>query len=311
MLNDRDILEAATFAPSGDLQGSRYKVRLIQGDVLGSSGYYPAEMLRRDGPSIFKKGTPMFIDHQTPQEKADRPFGSVSTFVGELAEDAYYENDGLYSDIEVFEHHRPMIKGLKDRVGISIRAKGKVVMQAFNGKNIPVFRELTEARSADFVVRAGAGGKIVSILESAQDSEADSDNTESEESMDEVLEALKGLETRIDTRLTQLEESAKAPVVEEKPVEESETVVDYDKVLEIAEALGASKLSAEGRARVLDLHKANGKPLAELITAEEAYVKDNTPDDGEQSGEVEESAGDGDKGDAWTLPSAWNKKGNK
>jgi hypothetical protein len=130
--------------------------------------------------------------------------------------------------------------------------------------------------------------------------------------MDEVLEALKGLETRLDTRLTQLEESAKAPEAEEKAVEESETVVDYDKVLEIAEALGASKLSKEGRARVLDLHKANGKPLAELITAEEAYVKDNTPDDGEQSGEVEESAGDGDdKGDAWTLPSAWNKKGNK
>lgn len=308
MLKDTEILEAAAFPSDVEGVGRRYKVRLIEGDRLGSSGYYPAETLRRDGPRLFTKGTPMFLDHQTPEEKSNKPFGSLTTFAGELAEDSYYENDGLYATVEVFEHQIPMIKSLKDRIGISIRAQGRSVVEVINGKSVPVFKELIKARSADFVMRAGAGGKIVSILESAtEDSEATSEAEEGIENMDEVLKAIQELAASTDKRFTALEEAAK-PVVEEV-VEES--AVDYAKVLEIAEAFTASSLDAEGRSRVLDLHRANKKPLAELIAAEEAYVKKSKPAvegvEGveESADEVEESAKTPVK---IALPSAWNKK---
>lgn len=301
---EKEILEASVL--TGEPVGRRYKVRLIEGNRLGTSGYYPEEMLRRDGPRIFTKGTPMYLDHLSPAEKAVRPHGSVLNYAGELAEDAFYEDDGLYAEIEVFEHQIPLIKSLKDKIGISIRALGECVEQNIGGQSVPVFNKLTKARSADFVVRAGAGGKIVSVLESAadEDSESPSEEQEGRENMDEVLEAIKGLKTDFDTfgtRLTALEEAAKP--AEEANKDDEKVEID---ALEIAEQLAASSLSVEGRKRVLDLHRANGKPLAELIEAEEAYVKKAAPapeNEGDER-ESEESAAD-DENKQWALPQRW------
>lgn len=292
-----------------ELSGKRLKIRLIEGDKLGSSAYYPADVVRRDGPKVFTKGTPMFLDHQTPDEKALRPFGSVGTFVGELAEDAYYENDGLYGEVEVFEDSAPIIKARMNRIGISVRANVVAEEGVINGKRVPIAKQFTSARSVDFVMRPGAGGKIVSILESAIEDE-ETRIEESGDTMDEkVIEAIESLKTAFDAKFTELE--AKLPKAE-APVEEAKKSDDdtYAKALEIAEAFVNSTLDAEGRTRVLDLHKANGKPLADLIEAEEAYVK--------KSGEaevhgVEESAGkeveESAKGKI-TVPTigAWSKK---
>jgi hypothetical protein len=272
----------------GELTGRRLKIRLIEGDKLGSSAYYPADVVRRDGPKVFTKGTPMFIDHQTPEEKALRPFGSVGTFVGELAEDAYYENDGLYGDVEVFEDAAPMIKARMSRIGISVRANVVAEEGVINGKRVPIAQQFTSARSVDFVMRPGAGGKIVSILESAIEDEEtrveeSGDTMELKDIVDGVSAAIK---SEFDARLTAIEEQLKP----EAPVEESGTDEAYAKALEIAEAFVNSTLDADGRARVLDLHKANGKDIAELIEAEEAYVKAHGGKEAETHG-VEESAG--------------------
>jgi len=317
MLTDTELVEAASLTEVEEAEGfvgRRYKVRLIEGDRLGSSGYYPAETLLRDGPRIFKKGTPMFLDHQTPEEREAKPFGSMKDFAGELAEDAYYDGDGLYAEINVFDHQIPLIKSLKDKIGISIRAKGKTVRETIDGKAVPVFKELIQARSADFVIKAGAGGKIVSVLESAvEDSGATSEAEEGRENMDEVLKAIEGLRTDFGARLTTLEEAAKPVAVENESEEAAE--VDYDKVLEIAEAFVNSSLDADGRSRVLDLHKANKKPLSELIEAEEAYVKAHTAAAPEVEG-VEESAKETDAEESASgvvkvkLPTAWGKKVN-
>lgn len=305
MTKKTEILEAASFAMPEAATGRKYRVRLIEGDKLGSSGYYPAEMLKRDGPRIFKAGTPMYLDHLMPHEKEHRPFGSVTTFAGTLADDAVYEEDGLYANIEVFEHQMPLIKSLKDHIGISIRATGLTANETINGKTVPVFKELIEAKSADFVVKAGAGGKIMSILESA---------TLEEGNMDEVLKKIEALEGALPTMISDAVEAA-MPKQEQKPAEEQgkvETVVDYDKVVELSEALAASSLPAAGRARVLALHKAQPEgDIKELITAEEAYLKANDSDDDGTAGaeetarrEAEESAKTADA----KLPSRWTKK---
>lgn len=269
MLNEKEIYEAST-AEFQELTGKRYKVRLIEGDRLGSTGYYPAKMLKEYGPKVFKKGTPMYLDHMTAQEQANRPFGSVLNYAAELAEDAYYENDGLYADIEVFDNHISTIKALKDKIGISIRARGAVTEEIMEGKRVPVFQNFTLARSADFVVRAGAGGKIVEMVESAieAESEAASEEQEMENMEKEILEALQGQKDAFDKLIEKIDAIGTAEVV----AVETATVNNDEDILEIAESLAASKLDATGRKRVLDLHRANGKPLAELIEAEEAYI---------------------------------------
>lgn len=302
-MNKTEIFEAATWsAEPVELTGRKYRVRLIEGDRLGSSGYYPAETLKRDGPRIFKKGTPMYLDHLTPDEKMHKPFGSVTTFAGTLAEDAVYENDGLYADIEVFEHQVPLIKSLKDHIGISIRATGRTMNESINGKTVPVFKELIEAKSADFVVKAGAGGKIMSILESAA--------LEEEGNMDEVLKKFDELREGLPAMIKSAVEAA-MPEAAEVTESETETVVDYDKVAEIAEALAASKLGAAGRKRVLTLHKAagEGSDIAALIEAEEAYISENTA--GEHEAGAEEQAVRDAEESAKTepkLPSRWAAK---
>lgn len=298
---EKEILEASGTAVT-ELSGRRYKVRLIEGDRLGSTGYYPASMLREYGPKVFVKGTPMYLDHMSEAEKAVRPHGSVMNYAAELAEDAYYENDGLYANVEVFEHQMPLIKSLKDRIGISIRARGNCTEEIIEGKRVPVFQDFILARSADFVVKAGAGGRIVEMLESAneENSETASEEQEKENMEKELLEALQN-------GFKDIQESMVAEIAKLAPATEAqeEAKTSDEDVLEIAEALAASKLNEVGRKRVLDLHRANGKPLAELIEAEEAYVTKATEAAESAEGvetEAEESAKEEKQ---FTLPKRW------
>lgn len=263
-----------------ELTGRKYRVRLIEGDVIGTSGYYPSEMLRRCA-GVFKAGTPMFFDHLTAEESnGPLQHGKVGNLAAKLVTDAVYENDGLYADIEVYEHQMPIIKALKDDIGISIRAQGRAKNKVIQGKSIPVFESLLVARSADFVVKPGAGGKIMSILESAVEIE----ESENMELTDEQVEAIA---SKVAGKIT--------PAVESVHVTNNvESVVDYEKVVELAEALAGSSLDAEGRARVLDLHRATQKDISELITAEESYRAKFAPAATEEKGdtqEAEETAG--------------------
>jgi hypothetical protein len=295
-------------ALTGDPTGRRWKVRLIEGNRLGSSGYYPAETLLRDGPKLFVKGTPMYLNHQTPEERAAMPFGRIQDYAGELAEDAYYDADGLYAEVEVFEHHIPTIKALKDKIGISIRAQARTVAGTINGKSVPIVKEIVKARSADFVMRAGAGGKLVTILESAEEvSENEEEGQVMDEATKELLEGLKASSDAQTAALTSLVESLKAP--EEKVVEE--TAVNP---LEVAKVLAAAELSEAATERVLERFEAHKgtKTLAELIESEKAYLSANKQAETvgvEESAEteVEESATKA----APRVPRAWAKKESK
>lgn len=310
-MDTTELEEAGTMQVTGEPTGRRWKAKLIAGNTLGSSGYYPAETLIRDGSKVFAKGTPIYLNHQTAEERASRPFGRVQDFAGELAEDAYYDGDGLYATIEVFEHHAPLVKSLANKIGISIRAQAKTVDEVINGVHVPVVKQLVKARSADFVVKAGAGGKLVSILESAlESSEEDSDNEEgSKENMDEVLEAISKLATATNERFTAIEESLKPAEI----VVEESAKVDEGKVVELAEALAGSALPKEAYGRVLSLHSTSGKSISELIEAEEAYLNANRKTASEDEGIVEESSKEDDKeveesATEIALPSAWKTK---
>lgn len=147
--------------------GRRFRARIIKGDVQGSSGYYPAATLRRDA-SVFAEGLPVFLDHPSVTESHDRPERSVRDLAGRLASTARYEGDGLYADVEVYPHWAPVIEAMADHIGLSIRASGTVEASRDEAIPGPVVTSLAEAASVDFVTAAGAGGKIVALLESAR-----------------------------------------------------------------------------------------------------------------------------------------------
>ncbi|MFI7448085.1 hypothetical protein ACIBQX_11355 [Nonomuraea sp. NPDC049714] len=146
----------------------KFRARIIAGDVQGSSGFYPAAMLRQDGPAVFVQGLPVFLDHPGVTEAYERPERSVRDLAGHLATTAVYEGDGLYADVEVYPHWAPVIEAMAEHIGMSIRAFGTVEASTEDNIRGPIVTSLAEASSVDFVTAAGAGGKIVALLESAR-----------------------------------------------------------------------------------------------------------------------------------------------
>ena len=309
MFDELELEEVASFSPVGkEVTGRRWKAKLIEGNKLGSTAYYPADVLATQGPRVFKKGTPIYLDHQTPEERELRPFGSVQNYAGELAEDAYYDGDGLYAEIEVFEHVAPMIKSLANKIGMSIRAAVKTSKEVIDGQIVPVAKEFVRARSVDFVVKAGAGGKLVQVLESAQldeslDSEQDKENTVMDEATKELLESLVAGQTATNAAIAELAEALKPSAVEdEKPAEES--AVDP---LAVAKALADSELSESGRERVFELHKATGKDIAELIESEKDY-ESKFAKAAEESAGTEEAEESAEEVEESYIPAQWKAK---
>ena len=139
----------------------------------GSSGYYPAEVLERDGPKVFVKGLKSFWDHPTTTEESERPERSLRDLAGVLASDARWEaagsaGPGLYADVEVFAPYREPVAELAPHIGMSIVASGRAAMGDVEGLRMPIISELVSAKSVDFVTAAGAGGQILSLFEAAR-----------------------------------------------------------------------------------------------------------------------------------------------
>ena len=139
----------------------------------GTSGYYPADVLERDGPRIFTKGLHMYWDHPTQREEAERPERALDDLAAVLASDARWQENGpkgpgLYADALVMEHYRGKVDELAPHIGVSIRAFGIAKQGEAEGKQGPVVDALTAGRSVDFITAAGAGGEILTLFESAR-----------------------------------------------------------------------------------------------------------------------------------------------
>lgn len=164
----------------------------------GSCGYYPADVIERDGPKIFKKGTKNFWNHQTDAEEAARPEGDLRDLASVLTEDAHYEANGpagagLYAKAKVFENFRQPVDDLAKHIGMSIRASGKAKEgKAPDGKTGPIIEQLTRGISVDYVTTPGAGGKVLQLFEAARGAAKIPEIKEAQPIMDEAeIKALK------------------------------------------------------------------------------------------------------------------------
>ena len=178
-----------------------YEIKLIA-PGKGVTAFYPAEVLKRDGPKVFAAGTHVYLNHATAAEEAARPEGDVRNLAGVLTSAAEYrethaKGPGLYARMKVFADHAQTVEEKAPHVGMSIRASGVAESGGRLRDGLPVLKELTAAESVDVVTRAGAGGMI--LTEAAR-----SANSQQEASMDaeelkllrESVARLSGKETR-------------------------------------------------------------------------------------------------------------------
>lgn len=242
---------------------------------MGSSGYYPAEVLERDGAKVFARGTKMYADHATAAEEAERPEGSIKNLVGEFVSDARYEaqgaaGPGLYADAKVFEHWRPFIEELAPHIGVSIRASGRAKPGEVEGRRVPVIEELVSARSVDFVTTPGAGGQVLTLFESAR-ARAQAITPGGEDDVDEskLQEAVAAREAA-ETQLKEANEKIAGLEAEKTTLAEKVARLEEGELLRETRAFVAESLPAE----LPDLTKAR---LLETLSVK-PIVKDGALD---------------------------------
>lgn len=152
----------------GSPTGARRNITVIKSG-WGSSGYYSPEVLERDIPRIFPTGTQMYLNHPTVKEEKERPERDLRDLVGKVVETPRMAGIDSVSVAQVFEHWIPTIDALANDIGLSIRAFGTTEKGAAAGKEGQIVQALTEGLSIDYVTKAGAGGEIGSLIESARE----------------------------------------------------------------------------------------------------------------------------------------------
>lgn len=171
------------------------KIKLIQAGQ-GSSGWYPEDVLKRDA-GTFREGTHIYLDHPSATEERDRPERSVKDLAGSLTGPAAWEEHGaagpgLYAPVKFIDSVAPHINAIAPIAGMSIRAAGKAGTREIGGKKVRTIESIDVAHSVDLVTRAGAGGKVVDLIESARTQQPpQKEDQVSQQEIDDLKKALK------------------------------------------------------------------------------------------------------------------------
>lgn len=259
--------------------GGRYNIRIIQ-PCVGSSGIYIAENLAKS-VELFTAGTQMYLDHPTLTEDYERPERSVRDLAAKFTTDAYVGEDGsLYTEIYVYPSFDQVIREKWEDIGVSINAwtYGSIdpngVVPPFDG-----------VESVDFVTKAGAGGAILELLESARSmSEAEREEKTKETELDEAkfdefaksaADNFKSLREAVDDGLKKLAEIIQT-AAEEPSVKSEETKTETDTItladaMKTAEAIAEAGLPEVAKDRVIKAIESGVEPK-EAIDTELKYM---------------------------------------
>lgn len=148
--------------------GQRREIVIIS-EGWGSSGYYSADVLKRDIPRIFPVGTHMYLNHPTEREDMERPERDVKDLIGKIVSTPRLAGIDIVAEALIYEHWVDVIAAMADDIGLSIRAYGVSEEGDAGGKHGPLIKALTEGLSVDYVTMAGRGGKIGTLIESARE----------------------------------------------------------------------------------------------------------------------------------------------
>ena len=199
--NNVNIVEERDTAVAGSRNGKAQFCFITVGK--GASGYYTEDVLKSSA-HLFE-GRPMYIDHHKGQINP-----GILYWAGDI-ESAHYDakgidGPGIYGTATVLPRWKDVVEGMVDsKGGVSIKARGK---SDENG----LIRSISVVESVDYVVRAGRGGRVMELFESAivSDNEQEVSPKEESSSIEENKENEMG---------SKLEEAQETP--EATPVEES------------------------------------------------------------------------------------------
>jgi len=142
----------------------------------GSSGYYSREVLERDVPKVFPKGTQNFWNHDTAVQEMEKPEGDLHRLASvQISDPIWLENGpkgpGMYAESKVFSGYANAIDEIGEHIGMSIRASGRFKEGEAEGKRGRIITEIAPdpnvGARVDYVTKPGAGGAVVQIFESA------------------------------------------------------------------------------------------------------------------------------------------------
>ena len=255
-------------------------LRLIQ-PGWGSSGYYSAEVLRRDGPKVFTPKVKMYWNHPTAVEEAERPEGDLNALAAELVTAARWEESGLagpglYADAKVFGAYQEAVNELAPHIGVSIRASGRAVTGEAEGRKGAIIQEIAGARSVDFVTQPGAGGRIIEMFEAARSTFRQTEiPTEGETAVSEELQTQL---QEANGRLAQVEQT-NARLQEALVIRDAQEMVGRELIKHTLPAMTQERLVAQlsggqlplTEARQLD-RPAFAQRITEAVQAEVTYL---------------------------------------
>lgn len=206
--------------------------------------YYNSDVLRRDA-SVFK-GVKMYESDHRAAEKSTR------TWVSTVTDIVGFTDDGA-PIARVSVHNKDFAERLLalnadkllDKMECSILASGKARKGKVDGRQGHIVESITAAESVDWVTRAGAGGRALSLSESQ---EGTMPETETQEPIQE----------------TTFQEEAPDPTPLPLPAERARELVE------------ATNLPEAARTRLLAAEYAEEASLQEAIQAEVTYIKELT-----------------------------------
>ena len=167
--------EALTLDPRGT---GRFLVRIID-EGEGSSAVYPAAALQKAAEErVFAAGTHMYLDHAPDSRRGVHGERSIRDLASVLTSDAVYDptSRALVGEAQAVAGWEHTLEGLAPHVGLSISGLAEVEPPADQGGK-PIVTQLLAAESVDWVVKAGRGGAVMAILESAGHASEAADET--------------------------------------------------------------------------------------------------------------------------------------
>lgn len=194
--------------PGDNAQSWRFRVLLIRAG-WGASGYYSESLLKTDGPRCWPAGTQNYLDHPTESEQREKPERSVKDYASVIVTDPVWDpiEKGLAAEVEVFPQWRGLLnKEFAEKIGLSIRACGVAEYGEAEGRQGQIITELTEGISVDWVTKAGAGGKVLQLIESARNAPPATEQqlAEAAVKLAEARNVAQWLESRIHLMFTQI-----------------------------------------------------------------------------------------------------------
>lgn len=246
---------------------NRWRARLIRKGA-GSSGFYSEEALKNTGPIAFPVGTKINSDHHASwREIEEQPAGSVTTLIGAVATEPVFEDDGLYAEVQFSDDWAPFVEQFAPILGLSINAFGYGEEMTETG--LPVIEGFIPSplNTVDLVTVAGAGGKLLELVESFRETSAKIESevpvrTDRTKMTPEEIQALtEAIKVAIKEAVTP------APVVEPNPEGDKPEV----KVSDVAEALVEAELPKAARGAVYKSLE-NGATLEEAIKEQKELI---------------------------------------